>query len=485
MAKVQGRACAAEFFTTFLLVIALIGNVRRQASAADHSVTQRTWEPICDLSTTLKKTPQRAKHILESLMTKAETTVTAGKKLLLAAARSGFDQESAVTEALGLVAIAEQAAAAATIKTFTNSALTAATTTSELRGRLSEGLQMLRDMSHNSGFCLSLTSGNGDAKNEIDGKGCLTPMVEIGTGDASVPTTEVRDSGYTRIISGTAHNSGDGGTKCALAKTGANAGTNAFSDGATILHGLVTLTNQNSAAKAAKNIGFTTNTRKTTDLLTAAHYDIRKIEQTAVPSTTSGSIELLKELATETKLKPFLTRVLLRNEPSLDKSTAEANAVALIKEKITTPPDAISQIWAAAQQTQVMSLTAEPPKEVELNTLSKAEELQESLDYYTYLKSSQVRQKEEELKRLRAQVGERADHKEKECNEAGDDQKKCKDLEGKGSTYDEHKTKGQKCTLSEEGKKEAAEKVAVRKREGKKCFDYTKKTVRPQIRKYI
>nr|AGH61075.1 variant surface glycoprotein 516 [Trypanosoma brucei] len=44
---------------------------------------------------------------------------------------------------------------------------------------------------------------------------------------------------------------------------------------------------------------------------------------------------------------------------------------------------------------------------------------------------------------------------ENECNAAGDDQKKCKDLEGKGCKYDASKTAGQKCTLDEEAKKAA------------------------------
>nr|CAA09956.1 ILTat 1.61 metacyclic VSG [Trypanosoma brucei] len=69
----------------------------------------------------------------------------------------------------------------------------------------------------------------------------------------------------------------------------------------------------------------------------------------------------------------------------------------------------------------------------------------------------------------------KSEGKQKECNAAGDDPKKCKDLEGKGCTYDEAKPKGQKCTLSEDAKKEVqqtAEKAAgtVSKNESK-CGD--------------
>nr|CAJ16211.1 variant surface glycoprotein (VSG), putative [Trypanosoma brucei brucei TREU927] len=70
--------------------------------------------------------------------------------------------------------------------------------------------------------------------------------------------------------------------------------------------------------------------------------------------------------------------------------------------------------------------------------------------------------------------------KETECNAAADDQKKCKELEGKGCTYDEAKEKGKKCTLSDEAK-QAAEKKA-KETEGKdgkaasdRCIKHTKK----------
>nr|AGH61192.1 variant surface glycoprotein 636 [Trypanosoma brucei] len=379
----------------FYLALAALFFVTRPpgGEAASGAIKKAAWSQLCTLAQELKKTPGHGVHELTTLAANAEKAELAGLKLQVFLAKTDSTSQQTALIALSQQLLDEAADGVAQLKSKPAQAIEAATSTSDLRGRLAGFLQMLSEAGNaDTAYCLSNTANSGNGRAELAALKCTEHIHVINPTIEQIPASAIGEQGLTAIRGeATAMESGTGDNKCAITTSGATPAQNLFTDAASTLLGLLTFTSNSATVLASKANGFDKSTRTADDLLKAAHYDALHQQARAAGTKSVDQGTIVRQAATEQKLLSRVKLLLaLKVQGSPDKID-ENQAKKLIADTFGVDAEAPQRLWEAVETTEVAGADSDNPKlSKPLNALTTATQLRQVLNYYEYLKAARL-----------------------------------------------------------------------------------------------
>nr|AGH60309.1 variant surface glycoprotein 1377 [Trypanosoma brucei] len=354
-----------------------------------------------------------------------------------------------VALAAGLTAQAEAKTSAAAA--FTAVAVRATATAMEAVGGIEDAIQLLKTSTTGSEYCLGsdgtpTSDGSATAKD----LGCEGNEPQLDGSEPSVAETVLSATGYAEIDTVTTTNGVADSDKCGMWKKQSLSSGPGHSTAATaeLVFGLMKITGNEQVTRNSLQQINTANRQVAKTLLEKVHFDRLEVQAQETSSATTDINELLKAAARDGAALAEVKCALKDTNPDIKRTDFETTAKSKLTELFKADGSNAPEIWNVAKKTPVTDITATGAKTKEIDAVTGIETLQATMSYYMRAKAAELKKLEAEFKKLKedkenkkAKISE-----EKECNSAGDDEEKCKELKEKGYTSDENKDKP-KCTL--------------------------------------
>nr|AGH61040.1 variant surface glycoprotein 476 [Trypanosoma brucei] len=440
--------------------------------AAKGPIAAATWEPLCKLSGQLKESQQAVKSVIGDLARSTTKASGMASRLELYIDQLSTTKEKktylpflyALKDKTADLQAADATAAQTSADYVTHAMYTA--------GRIDEfGEILLSTGKSSSKTCIGDTGDRGLAKNTAQERfaSCMSkPMITTSTITAKTPS-QVSSIKATEDDTTTGHH---GSTACPL--TAAGSADLPFQSGE-IWDG-----ESISVAGGLATLGATDTVLKQISLAPAG------VEPKDALQAAARYHEMLKTQSEQIGFE--------KGNVSADSLISSPNFNAYVKVTYNLEDNAVAakinelygqqnsefrkNFWKNIELVKVEEGASTKKKSEELIQIKDPKDLHVASIYYRTKIWQTIDDQVETIKKLQAKSeNKNAKIEEATCNSAKDKQEACKKLEHKGCVFKENGAEGKKCTLSEEGKKEASEKEANQETGGKteeKCSDKKK-----------
>nr|APD73977.1 variant surface glycoprotein 1125.2101 [Trypanosoma brucei] len=427
------------------------------AQAAKEAIGTEAWKPVCELEIQLRKTTKKAAALAGAIARAIKSAEAAKLKAAIAAKQAVTEQGRAALEGLAIALANKLQTAVDAATDDIPQFFRAAAVTSDLRGRISETIQLLLQAGQvNSGSaqCLANTAGSGDGGEEVKAAHCHTYDLELSPEATDIDHQHIGANGFTKIATSANAfaSSGSTGTKCGMLDIGTTPGTHAFNANAKLFAGALKITAATTGTLQAYNTGLDPNARDAGDIIKAAFYDANKIQKATVSQYSTDEEELVKSAASIDALTPLIAKILKRNGVNNTDSERTEAAKRIATAKFGAEGEHVSAMWTELNNRQVKGYQADPNKAWPLSGIDTIAKLQEVLYYYDHLEKRAQEEATAENSKLKAE----AKNKQQDLKSA---EQTCNDLEEKSDcdtnkkcTYDKTKEEGKRCTLRNEEK---------------------------------
>nr|APD72981.1 variant surface glycoprotein 1125.119 [Trypanosoma brucei] len=440
--------------TATALMLILTDNLASSALAQGDAIKTTGWQPLCKLTQTLGKIPALAKGRLAHLRTAEQTARAAALKIHVYALTKADPSIVQAYQALARVLQETASDAANALQTETANAIDATYYASDMYGRAGGFLNFLntaQTATTQTGYCLAGTGAahpNGLFKPAQCGNS--EPSLAVHTTD--ITSSEQTETGFADFSTGNhADNSGSGNSKCQLFNTGSSSASEVFqaSEKVTILGGLVSITPNSASSTWHINDGqavAAAGIAQETNLLTKTYNKVKALNNARYPIYKETELEAVKQAAQSPNLKNILAKIIKQENP--ETTSADNVAATLISKTFGDDGSLIDQLLKDLANTSVNGAKVAPTETVEIRMLNKSQDLQDVLDFYSRQRAKSIKKLTEEIQqeyKATKACKESPEDKEKVCNEAGDDQQKCKALEKEGCVFNQTGETNKKC----------------------------------------
>ncbi|SCU64922.1 Trypanosome variant surface glycoprotein (A-type), putative [Trypanosoma equiperdum] len=435
-----------------LLAAVFAQQATRKITAVGDPIKQSGWEPLCTLTATLEKAADLA-------MGQIQQVTTGNKQYALAALKLQVLAEME-TKQIGYSALATTAAGKADIalsllSTLHSDDIAAVFYAGDLRGNIGGVLNLLARAQENSGtgYCLADSSGN-HAGASFTADKCGNKYHTL-TGSSLKLTTEITDTGFKGFSPTNAITSGAAGDgACSLTTTGTNAAGTLFKSAtaANIMSGTVTIKADDDTGEWKINNGrpLAVHGTSTTDSLLGKTYNaLHKVNSRDVSDQPADIDAAVTAAAKSAAFKRTLTQILKAEPHKLADPALSKHVNDIAEDLAVSKPSGLEQLLKDIKEKKPKGAQEDPNTETALSTVNNMADLTKVLSYYTRQHTAAVSKLQKEVSDNHVKCS--ANKPEEVCNAIGE-QEKCDNTPG--CHYNKTK-EGKKCTLSEEGKKEA------------------------------
>nr|APD73017.1 variant surface glycoprotein 1125.166 [Trypanosoma brucei] len=444
----------------------------RRGEATNYALKGEVWVPLCDVARELRKTARQTVNKIDSSLNANEQLERLYLQLLVYAAKNPTAANSENMRILAYGAAVEIAANTNQVKTNLPAAIKAISYGHEVSGSISGALHTLKYAVESPYFCLQQTGGTADGQSYITPEKCGELTVDVRTDGEDIDDAIVWPNGFGKVT-GTSNTEGQGQSgKCGVFKTttgtNTNPGIKIGSGGkASFAHGLIEATSDEKPnGKPLSNLAPHGKLTET-DLLSKTHKAVRQLM--AIPTSKKHENEeaLIKHLISKPAI---ITAIKLQMAATTGKTVTDATTesdVKLRENYFGTGDTTAKGLWNKIANEQVVDETGKEKPEPKLAQIVDTDKLRKVLEYYQTLQNVRQAGLVQEIEKLKkdSEIGKTVTP-EKICNKIGDaDENKCNRT--KGCAYNKTGEANKKCTLSEEGKKEAAKQAENQETEEK------------------
>nr|APD72984.1 variant surface glycoprotein 1125.125 [Trypanosoma brucei] len=430
-------------------------------SGAGHALAKAVWDKFCDLSEDLGKTPAGAAAKLSSIDALRRRLAETAQRLQIYAQQTANlrDSEKAATLATYFAGLANSAASQAAGGEAQN-LIKASADAAYAKGRLDELLSLMAQTQGSSHGCLVDNSDETQpppSSGKINGKQCTLNLKHT-PAPYTKPTTLGPDGFTTNPVPTNKGNNGQTGTKnCALLKLqAAGLGAGEAVKATTISYGggIFTGTQADDHLTGTKLTDIKATHASTPNIWGAAHAALQTIDE----------LNLERHTNETTNDDPNSDVIRATTLVTINKESTEGEE-GTIKAKSMFPKPAhedISKFIIKMEAHKVAKGELGLPADTPLGQIAGEEKLTALLVRSSLALSKKKQDLIAEMKKKDAEKNAKtAEEKEKECNTKGNDkQDECEKLESQGCVFNKDRKDGEKCTLSENAKKEAGKEAA-------------------------